>query len=405
MWKGFELLNVNETIFRTLLLQSEGADLDFKRDQYAFKGADDLNQSKLLKDILTFANSWRLGDAHVLIGVDDLNTGHRDARGIPAADHIDDATLQQFVKSKINRDVKFSYHAFPYDGKSFGIITIHKQKRPFYARKDFGIVKANEVYFRRGSSCAVATPEEIHQMGLDDEREYRALPVIRLEFADLDRRALLGTSVNLNTINHEHHTKTDYPDHVRKDWDFSSFSHDTNRNYWREVADYVSTRRSFAPIGFAATNTSGELAKRVRLEIIKPKDSAVGLMGNADLPDFPSAGLGVFSPSVFNSSLREPPRGTPEVLKHDDQWTLEIDFGDIQPRATIWSVDPVYVSASLPGTHHLPVRIYADNLSEPQEAEIQLDFSIDQRPRLTFEYLREFQDEYWKQREKELDDY
>ena len=396
---------MNEKLFRTLLLQSEGPELDFKRDQYVFKGADDFNKSKLLKDILTFANPWRLGDAHVLIGVEDLNTGHRDARGIPAADHIDDASLQQFVNSKTNRDVKFSYQAFPYDGKSFGIITIPKQKRPFYAKKDFGNVKANEVYYRRGSSCAVATPDEIHQMGLDDEKEYRASPTIRLEFADLDRRVTLGTSVNLSTINHEQHARTDYPDEVSPDWDFSSISSGVNRNYWREVADYVLTRRSFAPIGFAATNTSGELAKRVRLEIIKPKDSAVGLMGNADLPDFPSPRLGVFSPSVFNSSLREPPKGTPEVLKHDDQWTLEIQFGDIQPRATIWSVNPVYVSASTPGTHHLPARIYADNLSEPQEAEIQLDFSIDQRPRLTFEYLREVQDEYWKQREKELDDF
>jgi hypothetical protein len=396
---------VNEKLFRTLLLQSEGPELDFKRDQYAFKGADDSNKSKLLKDVLTFANSWRLGNAHILIGVEDLNMGHRDPRGIPAADHIDDASLQQFVNSKTNRDINFSYQAFLYEGKSFGIITIPRQKRPFYAKKDFGVVKATEVYYRRGSSCAVATPDEIHQMGLDDEKEYRASPTIRLEFADLDRRVTLGTSVNLSTINHEQHARTDYPDEVSPDWDFSSISSGVNRNYWREVADYVLTRRSFAPIGFAATNTSGELAKRVRLEIIKPKDSAVGLMGNADLPDFPSPRLGVFSPSVFNSSLREPPKGTPEVLKHDDQWTLEIEFGDIQPRATIWSVNPVYVSASTPGTHHLPARIYADNLSEPQEAEIQLDFSIDQRPRLTFEYLREFQDEYWKQREKELDDF
>ena len=60
----------------------------------------------------------------------------------------------------------------------------------------------------------VATPNEIHQMGLDDEKEYRASPIIRLEFADLSRRVTLGTSVNLSTINHEQHTRTDYPDEV-----------------------------------------------------------------------------------------------------------------------------------------------------------------------------------------------
>jgi hypothetical protein len=396
---------VNEKLFRTLLLQSEGPELDFKRDQYAFRAADDLNKSKLLKDVLTFANSWRLGDAHILIGIDDLSTGHRDARGIPPADHIDDASLQQFVNSKTNRDIKFSYQAFPYEGKSFGIITIPKQKRPFYAKKDFGIVRASEVYYRRGSSCAVATPDEIHQMGLDDEKEYRASPIIRLEFADLGRRMTLGTSVNLSTINHEQHARTDYPDEVTNGRGFSGLSYAVNRNYWRELADYIVTKRSFAAIGFAATNTSGELAKRVRFEIIKPKDSVVGLMGEADLPEFPCARLGVFTPRLFNSSLRDPPKGTPNVLKHNDQWTLEIDFGDIQPKATIWPVDPVYVSASTPGTHRLPGRIYADNLSEPQEAEIQLVFSIEQHPRVTLEYLRKFQDEYWKQQEKDLDDY
>ena len=51
------------------------------------------------------------------------------------------------------------------------------------------------------------------------------------------------------------------------------------------------------------------------------------------------------------------------------------------------------------------MRIYADNLSQPQERDIQLDFSVEQRPRLTFEYLDKFQEEHWKQREKELDDY
>lgn len=123
------------------------------------------------------------------------------------------------------------------------------------------------------------------------------------------------------------------------------------------------------------------------------------------LPEFPTSRRGVFSPRIFNSSLRDPPKGTPIVLKHDDQWTLEIDFGDIQPQATIWEVDPVYVSARTPGSHRLSVRIYADNLSQTQEREIQLDFSMEQRPRLTLEYLDKFQEEYWKQREKELDDY
>ena len=55
-------------------------------------------------------------------------------------------------------------------------------------------------------------------MGLDDEKEYRASPVIRLELADLGRRVTLGTSVSLSTINHEQHARTDYPDEVSNGW-------------------------------------------------------------------------------------------------------------------------------------------------------------------------------------------
>lgn len=397
---------MNETLFRLLLLQSEGPELDFKRDQFAFIGADHISKSKLLKDILTFANSWRLADAHILIGVEDVGTGNREPRGIPPGDHIDDASLQQFVNSKTNRQVKFSYQAFQYDGKSFGVINIPKQKRPLYAKKDFGIVRASEVYYRRGSSCAVATPDEIHQMGLDDEKEYRLSPIVRLEFADLVRRLTLGTSINLSTINHEPHTKTDFPDEVSNHRGMlSRISEDANRNYWRELADYALTHRSFTPIGFAATNASGELAKNARLEIIQPNGSAVDLIGDADLPGFPSNRRGIFSPEFFGSSMRLPPKATPRVLEHDDRWTLQIDFGDIQPKATVWATDPVYVSASVPGAHLLPLRIYADNLSEPQEGEIQLDFSIEDRPRLTLEELRQFQAQYWKEQEEKIDDY
>ena len=267
-------------------------------------------------------------------------------------------------------------------------------------------MKASEVYYRRGSSCAIATPDEIHQMGLDDEKEYRASPIIRLEFADLGRRVTLGTLMNLTTINHEQHARTDYPDEVSTARSLlSSISADVNRSYWRELADYVLMRRSFAPIGFAATNASGELAKNARLEITQPKGSSVDLISDAALPEFPSNRRGIFSPRLFNSSMLHPPKATPKVIEHDDQWTLQIDFGDIQPKATIWASDPVYVSASVPSIYRLPLRIYADNLSEPQEAEIQLDFSIEQRPRLTLQDIRQVQDEYWKEKEKEIDDY
>ncbi len=53
-------------------------------------------------------------------------------------------------------------------------------------------------------------------MGLDDEKEFRATPIIRLELADLTRHVTLGSSIRLETVNHENQN-TDYPDAVNDD--------------------------------------------------------------------------------------------------------------------------------------------------------------------------------------------
>jgi hypothetical protein len=61
-------MNLDPLIY-ALLFEAEGAELDFKREQYSFEGADDRVKSELLKDILAFANAWRRTDAYILIGV------------------------------------------------------------------------------------------------------------------------------------------------------------------------------------------------------------------------------------------------------------------------------------------------------------------------------------------------
>lgn len=70
---------MDATEIETLLNEEEGTSLDFKRDPYAFVGATDDEKGELLKDILTFANSWRRTEAFILIGVNEV----RGARSQP----------------------------------------------------------------------------------------------------------------------------------------------------------------------------------------------------------------------------------------------------------------------------------------------------------------------------------
>lgn len=165
-------------LFETLLLRGESERLDFKVDQYSFSGAADYEQSELLKDILAFANAWRDADAYILIGVQEQTGSKANVCGMTKA-HLDDNALQQFVNGRTQRPVSFRYEAFDYNGKSVGIIHIPVQERPIYLLKNFGKLKANEVWIRRGSSTDLADPDEVARMGKSTTVVQR--PVFALE--------------------------------------------------------------------------------------------------------------------------------------------------------------------------------------------------------------------------------
>jgi hypothetical protein len=146
-----------------LLHEGESASLDYKRDQYPFAGAADEDKGEILKDILSFANGWRHAEAYILLGVEEVIGRRSNVVGV--SHHIPDNDLQQFVNSKTNRPVTFSYRAYTFEGKQLGVITIPQQDRPFYLKKDFGRLKKEVVYYRQGTTTALATPDVIAKMG------------------------------------------------------------------------------------------------------------------------------------------------------------------------------------------------------------------------------------------------
>src|SRR5260370_15711809 len=145
-------------LLESLLHQEESETLDFKRDQYPFDGATDDEKSELLKDILAFENSWRQTDAHILIGVEEVRGGRSIIRGVAAA--ILNRNLQQFVHSKTNRPVSFSYAPVTFEGLEIGVITIPVQERPVFLRQKYGNFPPNVVYIRRRATTAQAGSHE-----------------------------------------------------------------------------------------------------------------------------------------------------------------------------------------------------------------------------------------------------
>lgn len=154
---------MNSELMEELVNENESSTLDFKRDQYPFDNADDEEKSELLKDIIAFANAWRRTDAYILIGIDEVKTGRSNVVGVTK--HLDDASVQQFVNSKTNRPVTFSYEIFLFEGVQVGLLRIPLQDRPIYLKTSYGKLKQHQVYLRRGSSTAVADPDEVAKMG------------------------------------------------------------------------------------------------------------------------------------------------------------------------------------------------------------------------------------------------
>ena len=122
---------LTESQIKNLLEQNEGIALDFKRDQYKFKGATKDEKSELLKDILAFANTLRDSTAYILIGIDETEDNGNKVTGI--TEHLEDSNLQEFVNKKTNTPIDFVYQKNSYKDKSLGIIIIPIQnKRPIY---------------------------------------------------------------------------------------------------------------------------------------------------------------------------------------------------------------------------------------------------------------------------------
>ena len=182
-------------LLERLLYEEESETLDFKAQQYQFDGATDDQKSELLKDILAFANAWRRTDAYILVGVEEVRAGRSIVRGVTT--QLLNQNLQQFVGSKTNRPVLFSYAPVVFEGLQVGVITIPLQERPVYLLKRYGKADPQIVYIRRGDTTAHASPDEIARMGRAFASE-GSLPTLELDIYNPDGRARLGQSVVLD---------------------------------------------------------------------------------------------------------------------------------------------------------------------------------------------------------------
>jgi hypothetical protein len=360
---------MNTGMLEQLLNEEEGSALDFKREQYPFYGASDQDKSEILKDVLAFANAWRRAPAYILLGVDE-NPGSR-ALVVGVTEHLKDADLQQFINTKTQRPVSFAYSVQEIEGKQVGIIEIPVQPRPLFVRKRFGKVEADTVYVRRGSSTALAAPDEVARMGAAEAAA--ETPSLTMEFAVTETRTPLGDSVVITSTS----LKPIEIDEIRPR-SVATFGLDAlnepDDRYYEQLISFTREQHLYSAVGFAVTNNSTTVAIDVKARAMIQKES--GLYVTDWLSRRPSKHRYWHIVSGFN----QPPiqsahrnEADPEVYDRGTQWEVTIPFGTIHPRETSWTAYHLFVGADRSLTIPVEFRLSAENLPNPVTSQLTLE--------------------------------
>jgi len=347
-----------------LLYEDESPTLDFKRDQYPFSGANNRQKSELLKDILAFANAWRRSTAYILVGVDEVVGGKSEVVGV--SNHLAESNIQQFVNSKTNRPVEFSYRAEEIDGMQVGVFEIPNQERPFFLESDYGRLESNVVYLRRGSSTAQANPEEIARMGKTIAEQKRE-PNLSVEFAHPDEKKSLGTEISISSF------VLDLPDQSEiPTLGSGMMTMMKNPDFYREAADYMYDELLLTEVRLRIHNKGGHVADSPKIVLRTPIDDVVIKENTHPWPSKRSTGI---NPATF-AHINTIGGQNLKVEQSGDQWLITAELNDVQPKADIWSPS-FFVGATRNKAFTFESSIYANNISTPTEQEINVTIDVD----------------------------
>ncbi|GAA4421497.1 ATP-binding protein [Bremerella cremea] len=383
---------MDSQVFEQLLFEDESATLDFKQGPYQYAGATDEVKSEILKDILGFANGWRRSEAYILIGVKEVRGGRSIVVG--TEDHPQENDLQQFINSKTNRPIQFSYEVYPFEGQSIGIIRIELQPRPFYLLQNYGKLQKEKVYVRRGSSTDPTRPaslDEISQMG-SATSAHSLEPKLSVEFARNDSDISLGRRTSLSAEWCDLPESKDIPLlEYRPSSGNSQYSFDVdkikellgdatlNKNYYRQLADYEFAHRLFRSIRIVISNTGPVAAMDVRVEMELRIGDGVGIYESTALPELPKRHQSRYDAvSMVARNIRPLAPSSPGdvgIVTNSERFKFVMQCGNIQPGRKIFS-EAFLVGVRDSGTTLLPCKVFAENLRSPDVFSILIDAEI-----------------------------
>ena len=364
------IMAFDSKILETLLHQEEGTALDFKQEQYPFENADKGQKAELLKDILALANSWRLVTAYILIGVKEVKGGRSEIVGVES--HLDDASLHQFVNTKTQRPVDFSYLPFRTEGVEIGVIEIPIQERPIFLTGRYGPLRENEVPIRDGSSTRTASPDEIAKIGVG--QALSDAPQLTLEWAALDYREVFPSPHTIHSSVLEPKLPSE-PFIPSRKADFVTYS--VNGNFADEILACTTERELLTGRGFRLQNKSGIVGRRIRFSARTKKLN--GMVIQESIDPLPSPYYSLFHHDVPDLTFQRADDPVWSFREFDRFWEIIVDFGDVRPHDEIWTDTGLFLGSLSPCVISLQGELRGDNIPEPIVCELEVKVNVERR--------------------------
>lgn len=166
-----------------------------------------------------------------------------------------------------------------------------------------------------------------------------------------------------------------------------------NRDYHRDLAEYIQHSCMVAEVGFVIFNGNHKAINDLTLKITFPK--VHGLVVLEDEPSRPqkSATEKAITSMRPLSHFNRP--GQVSVEELPDRYELRVEFGKVQPEANAWS-DPVLIGAAESCAFEVEAAVYGDELSAPKRLKLDLEFTMTEVPLEDIpkkEWLRLFEDD------------
>lgn len=375
---------MTDELIDSLLYRSEDTAVDFKAGQYVLSRLDEakypaLNKSQLadlfkekkselLKDVLAMANAWRDGPGYILLGFKERKPYPPEVVGLSDDEYHDDAAFQQFIASHVNGKPSFRYEVRPYRGVTIGIISVAKQLRPpFYAKEQYGKVKAGVVYLRRGSATFEAAPDEIAAMGASDAQTRRgAIVELRLEDAKKDPIAMHPQKVRLLDFGRidEIEDLASEPGNA-----FEVRIHEVNADYWRELAEWKRIHAGGIAVHVLLENRS-EFALtgcKIELTAVDEDGRSVPLREGRKMPDEPRSSWHPHERLMFNPDRMQTvlQKKTLDVEHRGTSTRCEIRLDRALPGETVAASDFLALLPQTSGAIRVQSRVLATELAAP----------------------------------------